>query len=197
METARAWQNGSLELGAGAADGTRCLQGAAYRAAVASFSPSGNFEQDDSIAWGGVSRAARGQFAKQQNITLNYQMGLEGMSEAKVMTDWPGPGIVYDSNLEEGVQRTFWRHWGRAIRDHVGWSSRIGGPMSGDDLAPRIRDQFSAEQFLFQEAELLDDFKLLDWLLLLDRTDRLPHTHSHARGRMTNSINRSARRRFT
>jgi hypothetical protein len=87
----------------------------AYRAAVASFSPSGNFEQDDSIAWGGVSRAARGQFAKQQNITLNYQMGLEGMSDAKVMADWPGPGIVYDSNLEEGVQRTFWRHWSRAM----------------------------------------------------------------------------------
>ena len=41
--------------------------------------------------------------------------------------------------------------------------------MSGDDLAPRIRDQFSAERFLFQEAELLDDFKLLEWLLLLDR----------------------------
>jgi phenylpropionate dioxygenase-like ring-hydroxylating dioxygenase large terminal subunit len=89
----------------------------AYRAAVASFSPSGNFEQDDSIAWGGVSRAARGQFAKQQNITLNYQMGLEGMSDAKVMTDWPGPGIAYDSNLEEGVQRTFWRHWSRAMSD--------------------------------------------------------------------------------
>ena len=87
----------------------------AYRAAVASFSPSGNFEQDDSIAWAGVSRAAKGQFAKQQNIMLNYQMGLAGMSEAKIIADWPGPGIVYDSNLEEGVQRTFWRHWSRAI----------------------------------------------------------------------------------
>ena len=87
----------------------------AYRAAVASFSPSGNFEQDDSIAWGGVSRAAKGVFAKRQNIMLNYQMGLPWMSEAKVIADWPGPGIAYDSNLEEGVQRTFWRHWSRAI----------------------------------------------------------------------------------
>jgi 3-phenylpropionate/cinnamic acid dioxygenase small subunit len=41
--------------------------------------------------------------------------------------------------------------------------------MTVDDFAPRIRDQFSAEQFLFQEAELLDDFRLLDWLSLLDR----------------------------
>ncbi len=87
----------------------------AYRAAVASFSPSGNFEQDDSIAWAGVSRAARGQFAKRQKVNLNYEMGLEGMSDAKVMSDWPGPGIVYDSNLEEGVQRTFWRHYSRAM----------------------------------------------------------------------------------
>lgn len=87
----------------------------AYKVAVASFSPSGNFEQDDSIAWTGVSRAAKGVFAKSQNVALNYQMGLEGMSDAKIMSDWPGPGVVYDSNLEEGVQRTFWRHWSRAM----------------------------------------------------------------------------------
>lgn len=42
--------------------------------------------------------------------------------------------------------------------------------MQNDNISSRIRDQFCAEQFLFQEAELLDNFKLLDWLLLLDRT---------------------------
>lgn len=41
--------------------------------------------------------------------------------------------------------------------------------MTVEDLGPRILDQYSAEQFLFQEAELLDNFKLLDWLSLLDR----------------------------
>jgi 3-phenylpropionate/cinnamic acid dioxygenase small subunit len=45
----------------------------------------------------------------------------------------------------------------------------IGAPARNDDISSEIRDQFSAERFLFQEAELLDDFKLLDWLLLLDR----------------------------
>jgi hypothetical protein len=30
---------------------------------------------------------------------------MEFMSEARVLDDWQGPGIVYDSNLEEGVQR--------------------------------------------------------------------------------------------
>jgi 3-phenylpropionate/cinnamic acid dioxygenase small subunit len=41
--------------------------------------------------------------------------------------------------------------------------------MQNDNISSRIRDQFCAEQFLFQEAELLDGFKLLDWLSLLDR----------------------------
>jgi 3-phenylpropionate/cinnamic acid dioxygenase small subunit len=45
----------------------------------------------------------------------------------------------------------------------------IGAPASDGDIFSRVRDQFSAERFLFREAELLDDFKLLDWLLLLDR----------------------------
>lgn len=88
----------------------------AYKAAVATFSPSGNFEQDDSLIWSGVSRAADTVFARSAKLRLNYQMGMPGVSTAKVMADWPGPGIVYDTNLEEGVQRTFFRHWHNALR---------------------------------------------------------------------------------
>jgi phenylpropionate dioxygenase-like ring-hydroxylating dioxygenase large terminal subunit len=87
----------------------------AYKVAVATFSPSGNFEQDDTIVWGGVARAASGVFARKVDAKLNYQMGLEWMSDARVMPNWPGPGTVYDSNLEEGVQRTFFRHWIREL----------------------------------------------------------------------------------
>lgn len=88
----------------------------AYKVAVATFSPSGNFEQDDSVVWGRVVRPAASLFATQAAIQLNYQMGLPGMSAARVTPDWPGPGVVYDSNLEEGVQRTFFRHWLREMR---------------------------------------------------------------------------------
>jgi hypothetical protein len=42
-------------------------------------------------------------------------MGLPHMSLARVLDDWPGPGVVYNSNLEEGVQRTFFRHWIREM----------------------------------------------------------------------------------
>jgi len=41
--------------------------------------------------------------------------------------------------------------------------------MPSDDILSNMCDQYGAEQFLFQEAELLDGFKLLEWLLLLDR----------------------------
>lgn len=86
-----------------------------YKSATSTFGPAGTFEQDDTSVWTGVARAAKGVFAKAADIRLNYQMGLAGMSEARVMTDWPGPGVVYDSNLEEGVQRTFFRHWRQAM----------------------------------------------------------------------------------
>jgi phenylpropionate dioxygenase-like ring-hydroxylating dioxygenase large terminal subunit len=88
----------------------------AYKAATSNFGPSGNFEQDDAITWEGIARSAKGGFAKRTGMKLNYQMGLEFMSEARVMDDWPGPGKVYDTNQEEGVQRTFWNHWYRAMR---------------------------------------------------------------------------------
>jgi len=83
----------------------------AFKTATATFGPSGQFEQDDTVVWGSVARAARSVFAARAGALLNYEMGLEGMSDARRITDWPGPGIVFDSNLEEGVQRTFLRHW--------------------------------------------------------------------------------------
>lgn len=89
----------------------------AYKTAVATFSPSGSFEQDDSTAWAGISRAAGSMFARSSGQLLNFQMGLPGMSEANVMQTWPGPGIAYDTNLEEGVQRTFYRHWLTTLLD--------------------------------------------------------------------------------
>lgn len=87
----------------------------AYRAAVATFSPSGNFEQDDTIVWTGIARSGRSLYAKIAQPMLNYEMGLNGMSDLKTIETWPGPGTVYDSRLEDGVQRTFFRHWLREM----------------------------------------------------------------------------------
>ncbi len=87
----------------------------AVKVAVASFSPSGNFEQDDMIVWSSISRSARSIPARRGQAYLNYQMGMEGMSEASQMPEWPGPGTAWNTNLEEGVQRTFYGHWLRRM----------------------------------------------------------------------------------
>jgi phenylpropionate dioxygenase-like ring-hydroxylating dioxygenase large terminal subunit len=89
------------------------------RAAVASmstFSPSGNFEMDDLTMWVGIARAAKGLFAQKSGRKLNYQLGMEFMSDARVMPDWPGPGTAIDTNLEEGVSRTFHKSWVRQMK---------------------------------------------------------------------------------
>ena len=87
----------------------------AVKVAAASFSPSGNFEQDDMSVWSSISRSARSIPSRRRQTWLNYQMGMEGMGEAKRITDWPGPGIAWNTNLEEGVQRTFYGHWLRRM----------------------------------------------------------------------------------
>jgi phenylpropionate dioxygenase-like ring-hydroxylating dioxygenase large terminal subunit len=82
----------------------------AYRAGVATFSPSGNFEQDDTIVWGSIPRAARTVFARTSGAVLNYRMGMDP-ADPRPIPDWPGPGRAFGSRLEEGVQRTFLNHW--------------------------------------------------------------------------------------
>ncbi|MBP1154048.1 MULTISPECIES: aromatic ring-hydroxylating dioxygenase subunit alpha [unclassified Paenibacillus] len=82
-----------------------------YKVAVSTFSPSGNFEQDDIAIWNGLSATAGSVYSRKNDVKLNYQMGYDFMSDAEVITEWAGPGVVYDSRLEEGVMRTFHRKW--------------------------------------------------------------------------------------
>lgn len=74
---------------------------------AANLSASGAFEQDDTVIWESMARAAGSRFAMTTGAKLNYQMG----RNAPLARDWPGPGTVYDSSLEDGPQRTFLRHW--------------------------------------------------------------------------------------
>ena len=83
---------------------------------MSSFSPSGNFEMDDLTMWVGIARAAKGSFAQKSGRKLNYQLGMEFMSDARVMHDWAGPGTALDTNLDEGVARTFHTSWVRQMK---------------------------------------------------------------------------------
>lgn len=81
------------------------------RVATASFSPSGNFEEDDTAIWSTIARTAGSRYARSKNLKLNYQMGMPGMAEIEQDEDWRGPGVALMSDLEDGGQRTVQRRW--------------------------------------------------------------------------------------
>lgn len=113
----RQWQprgNGKMEIWSWVlvpARASEPFKQRAYKVAVSTFSPSGNFEQDDIAIWNGLSATAGSVFSRKYDVKLNYQMGYDFMSDAEVISDWAGPGVVYDSRLEEGVMRTFHKKW--------------------------------------------------------------------------------------
>jgi phenylpropionate dioxygenase-like ring-hydroxylating dioxygenase large terminal subunit len=95
----------------------------AYDVALGTFSPSGNFEQDDFAVWDGIADAAGSVFAEKEGLMMNYQMGTEAASDAEIVDDWDGPGQAWSTNLEEGTCRTFHGNWQKA--------------MSGEDVGMR------------------------------------------------------------
>jgi phenylpropionate dioxygenase-like ring-hydroxylating dioxygenase large terminal subunit len=79
----------------------------AHQVAFSAFGPAGNAEQDDSVVWSGTTASGASLYAKLADAKLNYTMGLD----LTPMRDFPGPGVVYDQRLEDGVQRTVLRSW--------------------------------------------------------------------------------------
>jgi hypothetical protein len=64
------------------------------------------FEQDDTENWESMTRNSRVGLAR-GTTDLNYVMGL-GRSP---VTDFPGPGEVYDGKYSEANARAFYRRW--------------------------------------------------------------------------------------
>lgn len=83
----------------------------AYRSSMATFSPSGNFEQDDIDVWSGIAATASTSFVRKRSVEFNYQMGMSGMSDVVPLEDWPGPGTAWPSNAGESGLRAFHRQW--------------------------------------------------------------------------------------
>lgn len=79
--------------------------------ALSSFTPAGNWEQDDLAVWDGITQAAGTTTAEQRGVTTSYEMGLPGMSETELHTEWPGPGQTYNTHFQEGYSRWFHRRW--------------------------------------------------------------------------------------
>jgi nitrite reductase/ring-hydroxylating ferredoxin subunit len=87
---------------------------ASYDAGVMGFSPSGVFEQDDTVVWRGGPMVGRSAFAR-RDMKLNFQMGLDEMSVYEPQPDWMGPGEASTSALGERNQRRWWRRWSEAL----------------------------------------------------------------------------------
>ena len=62
------------------------------------------------MAWSGTPDIGRSVFAR-QNMKLNYQLGLDGMSVSANDPDWDAPGVAKTSVLDETNQRLWWLRW--------------------------------------------------------------------------------------
>ena len=81
-----------------------------YNVNVRNFSSSGIVEQDDTVAWRGGPPAGRSPFARRA-MKLNFQMGMDGMSDCETMAEWPWPGQASSSPFCEFNQRQYWQRW--------------------------------------------------------------------------------------
>ncbi len=90
----------------------------AHDVAMGTFSPAGTWEQDDMAVWDGVSEAAGTVFAKENEITTNYLMGMDGMSQTEEYEEFPGPGHVYTNYYQEGYGRSLHKRWLHEIQNN-------------------------------------------------------------------------------
>lgn len=77
------------------------------RAYVQTFGTSGMFDQDDTENWAMQTANANAMLPNASEFTLHYGMGLN----AEPLTDFPGPGRVFDGKFSEAAGRVFWRTW--------------------------------------------------------------------------------------
>jgi phenylpropionate dioxygenase-like ring-hydroxylating dioxygenase large terminal subunit len=87
---------------------------ASYDASIFSFGPSGVFEQDDTVVWRGGPMVGRSAFAR-KDMKLNFQMGMDGMSDYEDIPDWMGPGEASTTFFGERNQRRWWQRWSEAL----------------------------------------------------------------------------------
>lgn len=82
-----------------------------YNLGMNSFSPAGNWEQDDMAVWDGITEAAGTTFAKKNQVSTHYEMGLSENSLAEFRDDWPSPGETLNTHLNEYYARQFHKRW--------------------------------------------------------------------------------------
>lgn len=74
---------------------------------VLTFSASGIFEQDDTEVFTDITDVVSGQMPFAKNINFTYVMGMH----REPVTNFPGPGTVYDDKFSEANSRNFYQTW--------------------------------------------------------------------------------------
>lgn len=87
---------------------------ASYDGSVLGFSPSGVFEQDDTVVWRGGPMVGRSTFAR-RDLKLNFQLGMDGMSDYGARPEWQAPGEATTSPYGERNQRRWWQRWSQEL----------------------------------------------------------------------------------
>ncbi|NMP22738.1 aromatic ring-hydroxylating dioxygenase subunit alpha [Sulfobacillus harzensis] len=77
------------------------------QAYILTFGPSGIFEQDDTENWTDITQNLTGPAVEAKPVELLYQMGMG----QHPLTDFAGPGDVYQGKYSEANARSFYRRW--------------------------------------------------------------------------------------
>ncbi len=80
------------------------------------FGSAGIYEQEDTVAWEGVQRAASSPWMRKEGMKFNYQQSRTSPVDGAPDPDWQGPGIHRLTGYGEHVQINFLRQWLRAMR---------------------------------------------------------------------------------
>ncbi|MGO4596336.1 aromatic ring-hydroxylating oxygenase subunit alpha [Terrabacter sp. 2RAF25] len=83
------------------------------------FGSAGLYEQDDTVAWEGVQRAAASPWMRKEGLEFNYQQGQKSPIDLSPDPDWTGPGIHRNTTYGEYVQFNFLRQWLKTMRENA------------------------------------------------------------------------------
>jgi len=75
------------------------------------FGSAGIFEQDDTVAWEGATRAGASPWARKAGMNFHFQQGRKSEIDQSPDPNWAGPGILRNTGYGEHVQMNFYRHW--------------------------------------------------------------------------------------
>lgn len=88
----------------------------AYTTGQFVFGSAGIFEQDDTVAWEGIPRAAASPWARKRGMSFNFQQGNNSAVDQSPNPHYTGPGVQLLTGYGEHNQLEFYRHWLKVMR---------------------------------------------------------------------------------